>query len=227
MYESVSIKGTKNGLVILIDENLDRKSLIHDFEKKMQQAHGFFKGATFAITTRSGDLLDNETVEKIELICRQHGLIPREEQIIWQKTQKLEDSRERPSKKIEEIDIPSQRVEYLKGTLRSGCRIVCDGDIVLLGDINPNAELIASGNICVFGTIKGVVHAGATGNSEAIIIAYSFQPQQLRIAHVFTRTPEQEEKIIPAPTRIIPEIAYIYNNNILIEKYKDYSSRKK
>lgn len=228
MNEIVSIKGTKKGLVILIDEKQDKKTLFLDIEKKMQQARGFFKGASFAIASRSGSELDVETIESIETICRKHGLVPREEQqIVWQST---------PNQNLEiqvlngivnsekEFDT---KVEYFKGTLRSGCRIESDGDIVLLGDINPNAELVAGGNICVFGTIKGIVHAGATGNRNATIVAYAFLPQQLRIADVYSRNPDYETNISPIAMSIIPEIAYIYNNNILIEKYKDYSARRK
>ncbi|AVX20600.1 MULTISPECIES: septum site-determining protein MinC [Carboxydocella] len=222
MYEGVSIKGTKNGLVILIDENLDKKILLKDIERKMQQARGFFKGATFAVATRSGSVIDDGIKEDIEKICLNHGLIPQSEsQVIWHNFSQR-------TLAAQATDIKNETgVEYIKGTLRSGCRVESNGDIVLIGDVNPNAELVSAGNICVFGTIKGIVHAGATGNANATIMAYSFRPQQIRIGSVFSRNPEQD---LPGQTgneTLIPEIAYIYNNTILIEKYKDYSARRK
>lgn len=103
----------------------------------------------------------------------------------------------------------------IKRTVRSGQCIQYDGNIVVLGDVNPGSELIASGNIVVMGTLRGVVHAGATGNEEATVAAFRLQPTQLRIANHITRAPDGE--YLPPDQ---PEIARIRDGVVVIEAYQ-------
>jgi septum site-determining protein MinC len=71
---------------------------------------------------------------------------------------------------------------YHRGTLRGGQALHNLGNIVVIGDVNPGAELIASGDILVFGALRGVAHAGAQGDVQARVIALELAPTQLRIA---------------------------------------------
>jgi septum formation inhibitor MinC len=71
---------------------------------------------------------------------------------------------------------------YHRGTLRGGQALHNLGNIVVIGDVNPGAELIASGDIVVFGALRGVAHAGAQGDRSARVIALELAPTQLRIA---------------------------------------------
>lgn len=103
----------------------------------------------------------------------------------------------------------------IKRTIRSGQSIHFDGNVVVLGDVNPGAEIIASGNIVVMGALRGVVHAGATGNEEASVSAFRLQPTQLRIANHITRAPDGEYL---APEH--PEIASIKDGVVVIELYQ-------
>ncbi len=103
----------------------------------------------------------------------------------------------------------------IKRTVRSGQCIQFDGSVVVLGDVNPGSEIIASGNIVVMGALRGVVHAGATGNEEATVAAFKLQPTQLRIANHITRAPDGEYL---APD--YPEIARIKDGVVVIEVYQ-------
>lgn len=103
----------------------------------------------------------------------------------------------------------------IKRTIRSGQSIQFDGNVVVLGDVNPGAEIIASGNIVVMGALRGVIHAGATGNEEATVAAFKLQPTQLRIANHITRAPDGEYM---APNH--PEIARIRDGVVVIELYQ-------
>ena len=76
---------------------------------------------------------------------------------------------------------------FVERTLRSGKSVQFDGHVVVLGDVNPGAEIIASGNIAVLGSLRGVAHAGATGERKASVSAYHLAPTQLRIADLVTR----------------------------------------
>jgi septum site-determining protein MinC len=71
---------------------------------------------------------------------------------------------------------------FLHRTLRSGTRIEFAGHVVILGDVNPGAEIISEGNVMVWGRLRGMVHAGAKGNRTAVICALDLSPTQLRIA---------------------------------------------
>ena len=103
----------------------------------------------------------------------------------------------------------------IKRTVRSGQCIQYDGNIVVLGDVNPGSELIASGNIVVMGALRGVVHAGATGSEQASVAAFRLQPTQLRIANHITRPPEGD--YLPPDQ---PEIARIKDGVVVIEAYQ-------
>jgi len=103
----------------------------------------------------------------------------------------------------------------IKRTVRSGQCIQFDGNVVIMGDVNPGSEIIASGNIIVMGALRGVVHAGATGNEMATVSAFKLQPTQLRIANHITRAPDGD---YPVPEH--PETARIKDGVVVIEMYQ-------
>ncbi len=80
---------------------------------------------------------------------------------------------------------------YHRGTLRGGQTLHNLGNIVVIGDVNPGAELIASGDVVVFGSLRGVAHAGAQGDASARVVALELAPTQLRIATMIT-TPDAD-----------------------------------
>jgi septum site-determining protein MinC len=105
------------------------------------------------------------------------------------------------------------RTKFFRKTIRSGQRIDYPGNVVIIGDVNYGAEVYASGNIIVFGHLKGCMHAGIGGNDKAIITALCMQPQIIEIAGVMTRSPEDKEK----PE--YPEVAKLKDGCIMVEPY--------
>lgn len=99
--------------------------------------------------------------------------------------------------------------------LRSGQKLFSDGNIVILGDINPGAEVIAGGSILVMGALRGMAHAGAFGDENTVIAAYRLNPTQLRIANHITRPPDGETILVNNP-----ELARIRANKVIIERLK-------
>ena len=99
---------------------------------------------------------------------------------------------------------------YHRGTLRGGQALHNLGNIVVIGDVNPGAELIASGDILVFGSMRGVAHAGAQGDASARVIALELAPTQLRIATVIAADAGDPRKTS------VPEQAYIDNGRIVV-----------
>jgi septum site-determining protein MinC len=105
----------------------------------------------------------------------------------------------------------------LQITVRSGVEIRHPGTIVILGDLNPGGEVVAAGDIFVWGRLRGVAHAGANGNRNCRIMALQMEPTQLRIADAVARAPGTP------PTQFYPEVAYVTPEGIRIARATDFS----
>ncbi|MBI3732730.1 MAG: septum site-determining protein MinC, partial [Chloroflexi bacterium] len=101
----------------------------------------------------------------------------------------------------------------IRRTLRSGMALRNEGPIVVIGDVNPGAEVIAGGDVIVWGKLRGLVHAGAMGNNEAVICALVFEPTQLRIGNLIARMSARQTRQ-PAP-----EIASIRDGKIEVVEW--------
>lgn len=108
---------------------------------------------------------------------------------------------------------------YLRKTIRSGQSISSDGNIVVIGDVNPGAEIIAKGDITVWGILGGIAHAGSEGNNYAKIRALKLNPVQIRIGEVFARRPDTVNlPYIQKSCEYTPEEAFTYKGSIVIRK---------
>ena len=99
-------------------------------------------------------------------------------------------------------DVGTSETTFHKGSLRSGQKIEVEGSIVIIGDVNAGAEVIAADNIAIIGTLRGLAHAGAKGNKEAIITASTLDAVQLRISNIVKELDMNEE--------FVYDNAYIY-----------------
>jgi septum site-determining protein MinC len=106
---------------------------------------------------------------------------------------------------------------YLQMTVRSGQLIRHPGSVIILGDLNPGGIVVADGDILVWGRLRGIAHAGASGNRECLIMAVQMEPTQLRIADALARAPEK------SPLQFFPEVAHITPEGIRISKASDFS----
>ncbi|MCD5406892.1 MAG: septum site-determining protein MinC [Desulfotomaculum sp.] len=101
-------------------------------------------------------------------------------------------------------------------TLRSGQSVSYDGNVVIMGDVNPGAEVIAAGDVIVIGSLRGVVHAGAGGDINAVVVAFKLVPTQLRIVDHITRAPDGAANT----NSLKPEIASLKNGVVTIEVFQ-------
>ncbi len=129
----------------------------------------------------------------------------------------LEDTDEEiAEKKAEAEKLPTL---YLRKTIRSGQSISSDGNIIVIGDVNPGAEIIAKGDITVWGILGGIAHAGSDGNNYARIRALKLNPVQIRIGNVFARRPDTVNlPYIQKSCEYTPEEAFTYKGSIVIKK---------
>ncbi len=207
----VSIKGTRNGLLILLDPNRDYEEIRQTLRSKMESARGFFKGAKFSLSQGTNEIPVKQKNE-LENICRQYGLIPNTDKVAPVRVRQKEKKAAAASSSTAKPEI-GEAALMVRRSLRSGQRVTNKGHIIVLGDVNPGAEVISGGNVMVIGSCRGMVHAGAGGNRSAKVIARRLNPTSLSIAG----------------TRLSPEITKsmlneyqtvrLSNQNFVFEKY--------
>ncbi|GAB6078149.1 septum site-determining protein MinC [Hydrogenobaculum acidophilum] len=188
------------------------------------------KGITLPVVSLNLSLKDctkeeliNELKEKINsnIFSNSYFLIEVDESIDKQTLQQIEKLlEEKDVKSIKTMNVESvnakkptnvSRLLIVNKNLRSGQSIEHNGDILVLGDVNEGAEVIAAGNIVVMGTLRGYAHAGAIGDDSSVVVAKKMMPQQLRIGHYIAIRGENEEEPKEA------EIARVIDNNIMLE----------
>lgn len=188
-------------LVVEIDkENFEeiKKELDEQLSKSF-----FSKTAGFPFVVSPKGNVSSKTVEKVIEYLQSKGLKP-----LLASTE----SNATPKVNIQQQE-ESSRVKVITKNLRSGQLVEFNGDILIIGDVNPGAEVRASGNIIVMGALRGTAWAGYLGDTNSVIVALKMQPQQLRIANIFA-APDEEEKNKGAD---YPEVAKVENNEIVIE----------
>lgn len=201
--DKILIKGNREGLyaVIYINKFKDFDEMLEALIEKLARGKKFYRGATLKITTDLKYINDRD-LNKLKDVLFDEFMI---------KDCIFEDREEKASKVF--TGVYEGRTKFVRKTIRGGQTINYSGNIVIIGDVNPGAEIYAAGNIIVLGTLKGHVHAGFGGNDKAIIAAFNLQPEILQIASIMTRSPEDGLK----PK--YPEIAKVKDNTVIVEPY--------
>lgn len=218
---AVTFKATANNLIIIMKEDGDFESLYKQIEEKLESSGKFFKDVSIHVKYRGRKLTEEEEKRIIELMTSKTGInIKSFEEDTSDYSKNLEEERVIPSFKsmtsfLYFKGIDEGITKFYKGTVRSGQLVSFKGNVVVIGDVNPGGEIEAYGNVIVIGSLRGIVHAGADGNKEAIVVALNLQPTQLRIADVITRSPDEKE----TRNGYIPEIAYVKDGIIYIESF--------
>lgn len=201
--DGIRLKGEKEGVNLIINLSVftSMESLIEALRNKLTKGRKFYKGANVKITTDL-KLLEPREIRVIKEFLFEEFLINECSFI------DIKDS----DKKVFS-GVTEGRTKFIRKTVRSGQKIEYVGNLVIVGDVNPGAEVYAGGNIIVLGELHGSVHAGYSGNNNAMIAAFKLTPQIMQIAGLVTISPEDMEK----PS--YPELAKIKNGNIVVEPY--------
>ena len=183
----VIFKGTKDGVTVLFDADAPFEELCQQLEKKVEEAGKFFDNVKTSLAFKGRSFSDEEEETLFQIITEHTSM-----QITFLKTENNE--LKQLSDLLEKEMSPHNLTKFHKGSLRNGQKIEFDGSLVIVGDVNPGAEIKASGNIIVLGQLKGMAHAGCKGMTDAFIAAVYMAPVQLRIADIITRFPEENKK---------------------------------
>jgi septum site-determining protein MinC len=228
----IAIKGTRNGLLLTLEPETPFGELLNALSQRLSEAPGFFRGASLALDTTRRNLRVSERTQLEALLAHyqmsvtsleQAPTVVREERDVTSfpsidmdtsPTFAVQIASEQTQAQAHQLDPrDSQNTLFLRRTVRSGQAIHHTSNIVVMGDVNPGAEIVAGGDVLVWGVLRGMVHAGYPDNEHAIVCSLLLAPVQLRIAHLLSRPPEGFE------IQARPEFAAIRNGQIVVEAW--------
>ncbi len=227
MEAQLAIKGTREGLVIQVPEGLG-ETAVDAILGLIEDKADFFRGARVAVDLQ-------ETVLGAAQLGRLRDELAGRDVHLWAVLSQQTTTRTaaadlglatelKPTRSVSEDDEPfdtevcGDEAVFVRRTLRSGHSLRHPGHVIVLGDVNPGAEIIAGGSVIVWGRLRGVVHAGATGDEEAMVCALDLAPTQLRIAGRIAVSPERS-----GPAK--PEVAFLREGQLVAERWDGTTRR--
>lgn len=230
----IRIKGVRDGILVGLDDAAPLESLLPQLESALAGRQSFLKGSRIVLE------VGHRPLARTQLSAIQ-ALLATNDLELWTVLADVDETREAArglglatrlagsntdlqGNALEEDDeahgawAPSQDPAanglLLHETIRSGRSIYYEGHVTIIGDVNPGAEVIAAGNVIVWGRLRGLVHAGALGDAGALICALSLVPTQLRIADQIAIPPDER---VDDPG---PEMAAIRDGRIVAEPWQ-------
>lgn len=215
MSQPVVLKSNRYGINLILDADMPFGQLEEAILEKFRESEKFFKNAKIAISFEGRRLSQEEEFSILDMIAKNTSI-----QVICVVDQ--DEMREQMYKeKIDSYyqDVADNTGEFYKGTLRSGQVLKCDTSIVIIGDVNPGAKIIAKGNIVILGSLKGNAYAGAAGDESCFVTAFDMDPVQIKIGNVIGRSADRGpwEAIRNRHRTMDPQIALVSKGNIMIE----------
>ncbi len=228
----IRIKGIRDGLLVTLGDGLYTEVLAQ-LDAELAAKQEFLQGSRIALDVGERPL-QREQLAEIQQVFAQNRLL------LWTVLSNKETTKTAARELELAIRLPGSQTDLegntlavaarndnhylaettisgalvLKETLRSGRSVHHDGAIIVLGDVNPGAEVIAAGDVLVWGRLRGLVHAGALGDETAVICALDLSPTQLRIADQIAIPPESRRR------KPEPEQAAIRNGQIVAESWQ-------
>lgn len=222
MDPKVEFKGIREGLLVTISGEGEWQSAESTLFNELNKQGDFLKGAKLILDVENF-ILNAATLGKLRDVLSDRGISlwavisnsPTTEQTAQILGLATKIHQPHPSPEIRPLDTQLDGDEgiLLTRTLRSGNSVEYSGHITIIGDVNPGAEVVSGGNIVVWGKLRGMVHAGAEGDKNALVCALRLMPTQLRIADKIAIPPETEGDMQP-------EIAIIRDGQVVAEPWK-------
>jgi septum site-determining protein MinC len=214
MDRLVTIKSNKYGIEVHLNPEVSFDTLLESVATKFKDSAKFFEGSSMAVTFLDRKLSDEEEKIILDLIAEITGIdivciIDRDE------------TNEMTYKSIVEntlTNMQKREGQFYRGTLRKRQVLESDSSIIILGDVELGAKVIAKGNVVIVGSLSGSVHAGAGGNREAFVASLTMRPKQLRIGDI-----EAKRQVIYQESLSImgPKVAVVDGNRIYVDPLID------
>lgn len=179
----VTIKGTKEGFVFELDDEHFFEDVFEELEEKLSaNTYHVEYGEHVSVIVRVGyRYLDEEKTNRLR------QLIEHSNQFYIERF----DSHVLSKQKVFNL-IDQTSIKLINQIVRSGQKLDINGDLLLVGDVNPGGHVSATGNIFIMGRLHGIAHAGVNGDHDAVVVASYMDPSQLRIGKYFSRSPDYE-----------------------------------
>ncbi|HMM28677.1 MAG TPA: septum site-determining protein MinC [Aggregatilineaceae bacterium] len=233
MDDSITLKGIKQGLLVTIKPEGRWSDLTARLMSLIDAQSAFFRGAQIAVAVGPREVRRHELASLIKLLEKrdvallavlgESAATVGSARKLGLKTALSELELESPEEAPEaqpEMPPPIDPEEYgtggvlIKRTLRNGRVVHSDGHVVVVGDVNAGAVIVARGDVIVWGRLRGTVHAGSGGDESAVVCALNLTPTQLRIASYITISPEEGRQ------KPRPEKALVRNGRIEAEAWE-------
>ncbi len=218
--DQIVIKGTRDGVALAIGEG-PWPDLMVRLGGRLQATAGFFKGARVLMDVGARTVSTSELGDSAQILA-QHGMSL--VSVISTNAETQAAARmvglglvtpQPPRAESEAPVLPFVEGILLRRTLRSGQVARHEGHVAIIGDVNAGAEIIAGGDVIVWGKVRGIVHAGAMGDETAVVCALYLSPVQLRIGPHIARAPEGRHMKPRAP-----EKASVRDGSIVVEAWR-------
>ncbi len=233
---AINIKGRADGVIIEIGRG-NWEILNEALRKRLNQAGGFFRGGNVALDLAERSLQESD----LRLICDvlvAHGMKPAlirtspdrtfQSALMLGLAGTLESNEGRPLETVNAApsNQESQTHYVYRGALRSGQVLKRRSHILIIGDVNPGSEVIATGDILIWGRLRGIAHAGVEGDVRAMVAAFDIDPVQLRIADAVAMGNSGQSEggyrwVWSRNTEKRPEVARLVNGQISIEPWDE------
>lgn len=200
MLNNIKISQTTNEIILNVNVIADIKEILEELDERLPKLKNFYQTSKIPIRI-TGRLFTDSEIEKVKRKINAEIDV----EIKFDDVSDLLGLH--AIKKTFETETDISETKFVQYSLRSGQKEEYPGSIVICGDVNPGAEIVAGGNIMVLGALRGVAHAGATGNKMAIISANYIDVTQIRIANLVREVGERMDRC---------PICKIENNEIII-----------
>lgn len=184
---SISINLKKDEVLIKIDDNAVHRKILSELSKKLKELKKMYQEEQTPIRV-TGKVLTNKELEEVRKVIKRE--IDVEIKFDTPTTLGLH-SITRSYKR----DVGKSETTFHRGSLRSGQKLEVEGSVVVIGDVNSGAEVIAADNIAVIGNLRGLAHAGAKGNKDAVIAVSTLDVVQIRISNIVREIDRDEEGV--------------------------------
>ena len=211
MRNAVVIKSSKAGMTAILDDSLPFDELLAAIGTKFRESARFWGSVQMTLTLEGRELTPEEEFlivdtitrnSQVEILC-----------LLDTDAERIERCEKALNDKLMELN--SQTGQFYRGSLKKGDSLESEASIVVIGDVDHGARIIAKGNIIVLGELKGTAAAGMAGNREAVVVALEMAPTQIRISDATSRFNEKNKRLGRGPM-----IASVEQDEVLIRPIK-------
>ncbi len=206
----IILKGSPKGILVSVDDT-DLETGRAELASKLSASKEFFKEISLEVFLTSNSLTEAEVWELRPVV---EEVLCETEVVFLDYEPKMIPKKHSP---LDELGDDEGITKFVRKTVSAGETVEYENNLVIIGDVEAGAKVSAGGNVFVLGTLSGIVHAGAKGKPDAVVVAMKLMPERLSIGEfsTFVKPPSAIKRFFSS----VPEIAYVAENAIKIEQY--------